>query len=230
MKHDISGIWEECETPIDVGQCWHVKVVGSNLVYRVVVKQITPQTILFQRLEETEEPNVSIIRSIERYKRSDVEFLELFTELVGEGDAQHISYYVIVMIDSNSAWYWASDQGKFTESEHQASKFVFRKDAQKALADDVLYSYWDRCQVVERSDFPKKTIGDYERESGERKVWLVTTGDGEDGNEWNVLHIWSSEEKAKAAKEQYEKPQKRSDGSEYSTQAEVEEWTLDNEK
>lgn len=57
-------------------------------------------------------------------------------------------------------------------------------------------------------------------------VWLLTTGDASDGNEWDVQSIHESEESAIKAKTQYEAPKFRVDGSAYSLNAQIEEWDV----
>lgn len=37
-----------------------------------------------------------------------------------------------------------------------------------------------------------------------KKVWLLTSGDGSDGDEWDVISIHGSEESAIKAKKEYE--------------------------
>ena len=64
-------------------------------------------------------------------------------------------------------------------------------------------------------------------ESGGGKVWLVTSGSGSDGDEWQVSSIHASKESAERAKKEYERPRKRSDGSTYNFDAnEIEEWDV----
>ena len=59
------------------------------------------------------------------------------------------------------------------------------------------------------------------------KVWLLTTGDGSDGNEWGVNSIHSTKELAEKAKKEFERPRSRGDGSTYTFDAEIEEWVVD---
>jgi hypothetical protein len=59
------------------------------------------------------------------------------------------------------------------------------------------------------------------------KVYLLTYGDGNDGNEWGVLSIYSSRERAEAAKLIYQYPIERPDGSTYTRDVEIEEWHVD---
>ena len=58
-------------------------------------------------------------------------------------------------------------------------------------------------------------------------VFLLTSGDGSDGDEWSVISIHSTFELATIAKEKYEAPVKRSDGSKYSREAQIEKWAVD---
>ena len=58
----------------------------------------------------------------------------------------------------------------------------------------------------------------------ESYVWLLTTGDGSDGNEWNVQSIHATESDAQSAKANYEKLHYRLDGSSYKHKAAVEKW------
>ena len=57
-------------------------------------------------------------------------------------------------------------------------------------------------------------------------VWLVTTGSGTYDDVWNVVSIHATREGANAAKDAYEAPRERPDGSTYSYEAEIEEWEL----
>jgi hypothetical protein len=58
------------------------------------------------------------------------------------------------------------------------------------------------------------------------KIWLLTSGSGADGDEWNVESVHRTKEGAEAAEKVYEAPRPRSDGSTYTFDAEVEEWEL----
>jgi len=58
-------------------------------------------------------------------------------------------------------------------------------------------------------------------------VFLLTTGDGSDGDEWNVVSIHASREGAEKAKERYEAPRPRKDGSTYTFDAQIEEWEIE---
>ena len=60
----------------------------------------------------------------------------------------------------------------------------------------------------------------------EHYVWLLTTGDGSDGNEWNIQSIYAPESDAQSAKAKYEKLCYRSDGSSYKCKAAVEKWPI----
>ena len=57
-------------------------------------------------------------------------------------------------------------------------------------------------------------------------VWLLATGDGSDGDEWNVQSIHATESGANAAKLAYERIRTRPDGSTYHFIANVEGWNL----
>lgn len=59
------------------------------------------------------------------------------------------------------------------------------------------------------------------------KVWLLTTGDGDFGNEWNLESIHSTEESAKRAEKEFEATRYNKDGSSYSHEAEIEEWEVE---
>ena len=59
------------------------------------------------------------------------------------------------------------------------------------------------------------------------KVYLVTTGDGEDGSEWGVESIHRTMEGAIKAKRLYESPRVTPDGREYSLLAnDIEVWSV----
>jgi hypothetical protein len=60
-------------------------------------------------------------------------------------------------------------------------------------------------------------------------VYLLTNGDGSDGNEWSVLGIFTTRDKASAAKQAYEAaPISRPDGSHYFRNLnDIEEWDTD---
>ena len=60
-----------------------------------------------------------------------------------------------------------------------------------------------------------------------KTVFLLTTGDGSDGNEWSVQGIYSTRELAEIAQAKYSEPQKRFDGSTYIRESEIEEWEID---
>ena len=59
------------------------------------------------------------------------------------------------------------------------------------------------------------------------QVWLLTSGDGSDGNEWGLISIHSSEELALLAKAKYEAPRSRYYSSTYCLEANIEEWSVD---
>ena len=60
-----------------------------------------------------------------------------------------------------------------------------------------------------------------------KTVYLLTTGDGSDGNEWIVHGVYSSAERAQNAKREYERPRERPDGTTYYYGADIEEWEVD---
>lgn len=60
-----------------------------------------------------------------------------------------------------------------------------------------------------------------------RRVWLLTTGTGADGDEWNVESIHATEPGAQMALERYQQPQRRHDGSTYVRDANIEEWEVE---
>lgn len=57
-------------------------------------------------------------------------------------------------------------------------------------------------------------------------VWLVTTGDGSDGNEWMCHGIYADEESARDHQLHYMRERYRPDGSHFHHDADVEEWPL----
>ena len=57
-------------------------------------------------------------------------------------------------------------------------------------------------------------------------VYLLTTGDGSDGDEWSVLSIHSTEELAKEAQEKYA-PSVTIYGNPYTRDSEIEKWEVD---
>lgn len=63
-------------------------------------------------------------------------------------------------------------------------------------------------------------------EQAKDKIFLLTTGSGDDGDEWNVESIHATSAGAVHAKEEYERPRSRGDGSTYSLTASIEEWKL----
>ncbi len=58
-------------------------------------------------------------------------------------------------------------------------------------------------------------------------VFLVTTGSGDDGDEWNVESIHSTYKLAEKARDHYQRPQYRKDGSVYNLDADIEEWSVE---
>jgi hypothetical protein len=59
------------------------------------------------------------------------------------------------------------------------------------------------------------------------KVYLLTTGDGSDGNEWQCLGIYTTPGLAEQAQQLYQRPRHRRDGSTYTFEASIEEWDVD---
>ena len=59
------------------------------------------------------------------------------------------------------------------------------------------------------------------------KIYLLTTGSGDDGDEWSVLSIHRTKEGAELAEVKYEAPRERRDGSTYCYVAAVEEWDVE---
>ena len=57
-------------------------------------------------------------------------------------------------------------------------------------------------------------------------VYLLTTGSGFDGDEWGVEGIYSTRSLAEIAKDWYERPRLRKDGSTYTFEAQIEEWEV----
>ena len=62
---------------------------------------------------------------------------------------------------------------------------------------------------------------------GIKSVYLLTTGDGEDGNEWYVESIHETHDGAVTAKGFYERTSYRPDGTTYHHEAKIEEWKLE---
>ena len=58
-------------------------------------------------------------------------------------------------------------------------------------------------------------------------VWLLTTGTGQDGDEWDVKSIHANEASAKRALAKYQEPQTRADRSTYIRDALIEEWVVE---
>ena len=58
-------------------------------------------------------------------------------------------------------------------------------------------------------------------------IYLLTCGDGSDGNEWELISIHSTFELATVAKKKYEAPKTRDDGSTYNYESYIEEWVVD---
>ena len=59
------------------------------------------------------------------------------------------------------------------------------------------------------------------------KMYLLTTGDGSDGNEWNVEGIYSTRELANKAKTYYERDRTNAFGEIYHHEASIEKWNVD---
>jgi hypothetical protein len=61
------------------------------------------------------------------------------------------------------------------------------------------------------------------------KVYLLTVGDGSEGDEWQLINIYATKGRAKLAKKAYEEEQhRRYDGSIFHNRAnDIEEWTLE---
>ena len=59
------------------------------------------------------------------------------------------------------------------------------------------------------------------------KVYLLTNGTGEDGNEWDVNSIHATKPGAEKAKEYYERKQYRDNGSWYCHESQIEEWDVE---
>jgi len=91
------------------------------------------------------------------------------------------------------------------------------------------------CRVLEArlaAHFGRLALGQRELEAHVKgvegmKVYLLTKGDGSDGNEWSVISIHSTRILAEKAKALHESPRSRPDGSTYTLDADVEEWDVD---
>ena len=59
-------------------------------------------------------------------------------------------------------------------------------------------------------------------------VYLLTCGDGSDGDEWGVISIHATIESAERAKKEYEIPMIRGDSSTYKREAQIEKWVVEN--
>lgn len=59
-----------------------------------------------------------------------------------------------------------------------------------------------------------------------RVVYLLTTGDGSDGEPWDCLGIHATRESAEQSKREYEAEQKRPDGSTFHYEAKIETWPM----
>lgn len=58
-------------------------------------------------------------------------------------------------------------------------------------------------------------------------VYLLTTGDGSDGDEWQVQGVYTTSELAEEAKLVYERVRHRPNGSTYFNPAQIEQWETD---
>ena len=59
-------------------------------------------------------------------------------------------------------------------------------------------------------------------------VYLLTYGDGSDGDEWGVISIHATKESAEAAKAKYEQPKSRQDGTSWVSRCnDIEEWAVE---
>lgn len=58
------------------------------------------------------------------------------------------------------------------------------------------------------------------------QVWLLTTGDSSDGNEWYVQAIYATHALAVAAQVEYQRELTRPDGTKYQRECAVEKWTV----
>ena len=59
-----------------------------------------------------------------------------------------------------------------------------------------------------------------------KTVYLLTSGDGSDGDEWYVQSIHASKKGANKAKKAYERRRYRPNGTWYTFDASVEEWEV----
>ena len=59
-----------------------------------------------------------------------------------------------------------------------------------------------------------------------KHVYLVTTGDGWDGYEWNIISIHKTHEGAEEGLKYYTRDRFRKDGSIYNYKAQIEDWEL----
>ena len=59
-----------------------------------------------------------------------------------------------------------------------------------------------------------------------KKVYLVTTGTGQDGDEWGLISVHSTKEGALYHEQFYERDRYRPDGSTYNYEADIEEWEV----
>lgn len=64
-------------------------------------------------------------------------------------------------------------------------------------------------------------------EDQKQSIFLLTHGDGSDGDEWQVISIHATRTGAERAKINYESPRVRVDGSTYTFDAKIEEWKVE---
>ena len=88
--------------------------------------------------------------------------------------------------------------------------------------------FWDKGKSQNKATFGKIERNESMCKSALSIVYLLTTGDGSDGNEWSLHGIYSTEQRAKEALAVYQMPRPRPDGSFYvPDDAKIEEWPID---
>lgn len=85
---------------------------------------------------------------------------------------------------------------------------------------------WRRRFVELVIEAQKRGITQLNENSALRMVWMLTTGSGQDGDEWNVESIHSTEDGAQRALELYQEPQQNIRGGTYVRDAQIEEWEI----
>jgi hypothetical protein len=75
--------------------------------------------------------------------------------------------------------------------------------------------------------FSKYLMPERDANTKNKTVFLLTDGDGSDGDEWQVIGIYSTRELAEQAKRAYETPQMNIFGKPYIMVADIEEWEID---